>query len=155
MTSLSKYYKIAAIIPSGIIILIGMILSITHDGSHYKSEWFTDDGFVLTVMLTILLSCLVSILSLTVFLTKYPAIKANAFLSVIAWTLLPGALCLFIIYEETLNFTGYSNIDGSYPGNRFLDCYIMTLAVIHLFGLVVSYMLFRIKTGTNIGQHSG
>ena len=151
MTSLSKYFKIAAIIPSEIIIVIGIILSITHDGSSYKSEWFTDDGFVLSVMLTILLSCFISTLCLTIFLNKFIIVKANTLLSAIAWILLPSSVCIFIIYEETLNFIGYAKINGIYPGDRIFDCYVMLVAILHLTGLSWSYKQFRSKAHSTIG----
>jgi hypothetical protein len=51
MLSLSKYYKKAALIPFIITLVVGLVLAITHNGKDYKSEWSTDDGFVLTVFL--------------------------------------------------------------------------------------------------------
>ncbi|MEI9912939.1 MAG: hypothetical protein WDO71_26840 [Bacteroidota bacterium] len=63
MASLTKYFKVSAITPFILTIVSGVILSLTHDGSDYKSEWFTDDGFGLTVGLIILLSGLISSLS--------------------------------------------------------------------------------------------
>lgn len=143
MNLLSKYYNKAAILPFGITTVIGIILALTHDGSTYKSEWSTDDGFVLTVFLTILLSAVIAILSLTIFLNKYSAIKDKALLSLLTWTALPGALCVFVIYEEILNFSGSSTIDGVYYGSRLMDGYILTIVCFHLFGVILSYLHFR------------
>ena len=147
MNLLSKYYKKAAVLPFGITTIIGIILALTHDGSNYKSEWSTDDGFVLTVFLTILLSAGTAILSLTIFLNKYSAIRDKILLSLLSWTALPGALCVFVIYEEILNFSGSSTIDGVYYGSRLMDGYILTIMSIHLFGIILSYLHFRSVAG--------
>ncbi len=97
--------------PFGISTISGLILCCTHDGSHYKSEWMADDGFVLTMLFIVFTSCIISILSLSLLLNKIPFIKAHALLSFSSWLLLPGSLCLIIIYEETLNFIGEGDID--------------------------------------------
>lgn len=143
MIALSKYFQISAIIPLLITVVTGIILSITHNGSNYESEWFTDDGFTLTVGLTILLSALISLFSTTILLNKQTDIRNNAFLSFIAWTLLPGALCLILISEELGNFTGASDINGVYDGNRVLDIYILSVGILHLVFLFIGYISFR------------
>jgi hypothetical protein len=154
MPSLQKYFKVSTIIPFAITIMAGIILSLTHDGSSYKSEWFTDDGFVLTVVLTILLSGLISLLSLTLLLNKRPIFRNNLLLSFITWTLLPGIACLFVIYQETLNFMGHSNIEGSYEGNRLLDGYIISVAILHLISIFVSYVHFRFTSNSQTNENS-
>ena len=143
MNLLSKYYKIAALLPFAITTIVGIILALTHDGSNYKSEWSTDDGFVMTVFLTILLSAVIAILSLTIFLNKYSGIKVKAFFSLLSWIVLPGALCLFVIYEEVLNFSSSSTLDGVYYGSRLLDGYILAIVSIHLLAIVMCYLHFR------------
>jgi hypothetical protein len=143
MTLISKYYKLAALLPLSITTISGMILSITHDGSDYKSEWFTDDGFVLTVFFTVALSFLIALLSLTIFLNNiYPLINGSAVSSFLSWIIVPGTLCAFIIYQQLLNFSEHTRIDGSYDGNRLLDGYILTMALLHLTALVLTYLHF-------------
>ena len=154
MRSLSKYFKVSAIIPFAITVTAGLILSLTHDGSSYKSEWLTDDGFVQTVVLTILLSGLISLLSLTLLLNKRPIVRNNLLLSFSTWILLPGIASLFVIYKEILNFTGHSNIDGSYEGNRLLDGYIMSMAVLHFLSLFVTYVHFRLIPDSQPNKNS-
>jgi hypothetical protein len=149
MTSLYKYYKLAALLPLGLTTILGIIFSITHDGSKFKSEWFTDDGFVLTVILTILLSGFISILSLTIFLNNKQVIKTNTFFSFISWVVIPGIVSGYIIYQEFLNFSGHSDIGGVYEGNRLLDGYIMSMAIMHLLALIVTslhYFYFDFKS---------
>ena len=143
MTSLFKYYKIAALLPLGLTTVAGIILSIAHDGSKYRSEWFTDDGFVLTIFLTILLSGLIAILSLTALLHKHSMVKDNSLFSFLSWIVIPGALCAFVVYQEFLNFTGHSELDGTYEGNRLLDGFIMFMAILHLVGLITTYINFQ------------
>ena len=144
MPTLSKYYKLAALLPLALTSISGIILSISHDGGDYKSEWSTDDGFVLTVFLTILLSLMIALLSLTIFLNSKSSIKENIVLSLISWILLAGALCVFVIYQELLNFSAGWNIDN-YEGSRLLDGYILSVAGIHLLGLLITFIHFNSK----------
>lgn len=149
--SLSNYLKGSIVLPLIISLVVGIVLAITHDGSGYKSEWSTDDGFVLTVVLTIFLSGIISLLSLTLLFNRRAVIRNNHFLSFITWLLLPGILCLFVIYEECGNFTGRSDIDGSYEGSRLLDGYFLGVAALHLVCLFIGYTYFRYKM-KNLGK---
>ena len=137
--NLSKYYKKAAVYPLIVSLICGIILSVTHDGSGYKSEWFTDDGFVETVCLTIAVSVIIAAVSSTIFLNSFLIIKSNRFYSFLSWTIPASLICLFIIYQELENFSNRF----PYEGNRILDSYIMLVAVTHLGSLFVTYILFR------------
>ena len=139
MEVINRHFKTATIPPFLLALAIGIILIMTHDGSSYKSEWFTNDGFAETVFLTFILSGIIILLSTTIFLNRLPQIRRNISSSLITWTLLPGILCLYIIYQEIKNFSGGSD----YEGNRLVDAYIMTVAFLHLLFLVVSFMRFR------------
>ena len=143
METISKHFKTATIPPFVFAVILGTILIATHDGSSYKSEWFTNDGFAETVFLTFILSGLITLLSSTIFFNKITKIGKNILTSFISWTLLPGILCFFVIYLEIHNFSGGSDIDGYYEGNRLLDGYIMTVAIMHLIFLVASFIRFR------------
>ncbi|MBS1512320.1 MAG: hypothetical protein JST86_15845 [Bacteroidetes bacterium] len=131
MLSLSKYYKRSAILPFGVVFISGIILNLTHDGSRYQSEWFTDDGFVFSVGLTILLSIFISLLSLTLLLNQLASVRKNPILSMVCWMLLPTIVCALVIYEEILNFTGQSDFHEKYEGNRLLDGYILSVGILH------------------------
>jgi hypothetical protein len=137
--NLSRYYKIAAVYPVIFSVLCGITLSITHDGSGYKSEWFTNDGFVETVALTIGLSIIIAALSSTIFLNNFSIIKKNGFYSFLSWTIPASLICLSIIYHELENFMTQSE----YEGNRILDIYIMLVAVAHLGSMLGTYVLFQ------------
>src|SRR6185312_7686084 len=104
------------------------ILIATHDGSSYKSEWFTNDGFTETILLIFILSGGIILLSTTIFLNRLLSIRNKILPSLIAWTFLPGLLCFYIIYQEIDNFSDGLDIHGTYEGNRLLDGYIMMVA---------------------------
>jgi len=143
MNVTGKYFKNATIPPATLTFIIGVILIASHDGSSYKSEWFTSDGFTETVLLTFLLSSIIVLLSTTIFLNSLVQIRSMALLSFGTWILLPGLVCGFVIYQEADNFLGSPDIDGVYEGNRLLDGYILTVAILHLLFLVISFVRFR------------
>jgi hypothetical protein len=58
---------------------------------------------------------------------------------------LPGAVCIFTIYQEILNFTGFSDFDDRYVGDRLLDGYILSVAALHLVMLCIGFRNFRIQ----------
>jgi len=142
MPSLNKYYKLGALLPLGCSIIFGLLLAVTHDGSRYKSEWSTDDGFGLTIVLTLLLSAFIAFLSSTIFLNKIAAIKTNLFFSFLSWIVAAGVVCVYVIYLEAQNFSWPSAKYGAYPGSRLLDGYVMSMAILHLLGLFATYFHF-------------
>ena len=150
MSQLSKHYKIATFVPFGLSMIVGIVLALTHNGSNYKSEWFTNDGFGETVFLTIVLSGIISFLSLTMFLNSFQPIQSNPLLSGLAWFALPSGLSLFVVYQELLNFS----VSFDYHGNRLLDGYIMSVALLHLFCLLFSFTLYRLKRSANENRKS-
>src|SRR5690606_15092055 len=101
MTTLTKYYRNAAIFPLVLIATIGIISGIVHNilgiGKDYKSEWFTNDGYWLSVFFAILLSIFICLLSTTIFLNKLDKVKQNVFLCLITWFLLPMLLIGYIL----------------------------------------------------------
>ncbi len=146
--NLSKYYKKAVGYPLSFAIIVGVILAITHDGSGYRSEWSTDDGFGLTVFLTIGLSIIIAGISASLFFNRLLVIRANGFYSFTTWIIPAALICIYVIYEESNNFSK----QGGYVGSRILDGYIMSVVMIHLSCLFISYYLFRKSSQT---KHSG
>jgi hypothetical protein len=144
MTLLTKYYKVAALLPFVVNLLLGLVLSATHDGSNYKSESSTSDGFVLTVFLTILLSGFITIISLTIYLNNKLAIKSNTIYSFIVWVGLAGSLCIYVIYQEVINFSSQFQVNNVYEGSRLIDGYILFMALLHLFMLLATFLNFKI-----------
>lgn len=147
-STLSKYYKRAARTPFVVTFILAIILSVTHDGSGYKSEWATDDGFVFTVILMVLVSAGISLLSAGLLFNNFLVVRNNRLFSFISWMLLPSIVCIRFIYEELKNFTVHSNIDGVYNGNRLLDGYMFFVATLHLACLLIAWFKFRSQSQT-------
>jgi hypothetical protein len=145
MSLLSKHFKIATIVPSVYAVVAGIVLALTHDGSKYKSEWFTNDGFGEGVFLIIVLSGIIYLLSLTIFLNSFQFVQNSSLLSGLAWLALPGGLSLFVVYQELLNFSGSNDLHG----NNLLDGYILSVGLLHLFCLFFSFGLYRLKRTTS------
>lgn len=144
MSRLSKSYRIATYVPFGTAVIFGVVLTLTNDGSDYKSEWFVSDGFGETVFLTIILSGIISVLSLTIFLNNFKSVQNNLLFSGLAWFVLPGTLSLFVMYQELINFS----VSVNYQGNRLLDGYIVLVGLLHLLCLFLSFRLYR-RNGRN------
>jgi hypothetical protein len=141
MSSLSKYYKKAVLIPLIVTLIVGLVLAIFHDGSDYKSEWSTDDGFGLTVFLIIAFSFLIAFFSLTIFLANVDQVFNSFFFSLLSWTLLP------------LGFIGYvfSKIISEWKmfreeQNLILDGYILFVCLLHSVFLIIQFIQFRNNT---------
>jgi heme/copper-type cytochrome/quinol oxidase subunit 3 len=147
---MQKYFRLSAVRPLILIAAIGLVLCVTHDGSKYKSDFFTDDGFVLTVLLSTALSCILLVLSTTIFLNKLEKVRESPFYSVLSWFLLPASLGCYILYLEISNFV---QLDG-YEGNRLLDAYISAIPIIHGLFLTMGFMRYR-KDGRRPIEHSG
>jgi hypothetical protein len=140
MHNLSKYYRKAAIYPLLFSVIVGFMLVLTHDGSGYKSEWFTNDGFGETIALAISLSVLIAALSSTLFFNSFHVIKAKSLYSFLCWTIPATLICVYIIYQELDNFL---TADSTCEGSRIIDGYIMSVALVHLIGMVTTYIFFR------------
>lgn len=138
MLSLSKYYKKATLIPFIITLVVGLVLAISHDGSDYKSEWFTDDGFGLTVFLIIAFSLLLVIFSLTIFLNNVAQIFNNFFLSLLSWTLFPLGFIGYVfskIISEWIMFPGEQNL--------ILNGFTLFVCLLHSLFLIIHFIQFR------------
>lgn len=140
MVSLSKYYKRAALVPFVTTFITGIVFALLHDGSGYKSEWFTDDGFGLAIAMLVFLSAILSILSLTLFLNSYPLIAGNVLFSFLAWVLPAFLLIGFTLNGEIRSW------NASAPGERnvMLDSFFIFVCSIHFITLLLSYLQFRI-----------
>lgn len=140
MTTLTKYYRNAAIFPLVFIATIGIVSGIVHDilgiGKDYKSEWFTDDGYWLSVLFAILLSIFICLLSTTIFLNKLDKIKQNVFLCLTTWFLLPMHL---IVYILTTHIRYAINYQEKFD---FENLFVLTVTLPHLIGLTVTFCKF-------------
>jgi hypothetical protein len=143
--SLSKSYKIAALYPFTLTLLAGIVLAITHDGSGYKSEWFTDDGFNQTVFCLIVFSGVLSVLSLSIYFNDFQSVRNSKFFSFLTWMIPAGLLCLAIISIQLRYLTTTSEVEMKFV----LRTYIICIPVVHLFFLLFSYWNYRTKLEKN------
>ncbi|MFT3910936.1 MAG: hypothetical protein QM737_16070 [Ferruginibacter sp.] len=143
MTFFLKYFKLFAFAPLVLNIIIGIVLNAFHDGSSYKSEWATDDGFGLTILLTVFLSFFIYITSAPFFLSNLTNLDYDRLLKLSCWLILPGFICLVVIYKELLNF-----IQGSddFDRNQLLDGYILFAVVSHLIIMLLGLWVLQSKT---------
>lgn len=144
---LLRYYLKAAVYPLILSIFSAIVLSLTHDGSHYKSEWFVNDGFVDTVALTVGLSIIIAVSSTTIFLNSLSNIRENGFFSFLAWIIPSCLICLYFISHQYKNLT-----QPNYDGNRILDVYILMVPLVHLFCILFTYMGFQISLRNTRGK---
>ena len=138
MWSLSKYYKKAVLIPFIVTLVAGLVLAMFHDGSDYKSEWFTDDGFGLTVFLIIAFSFVIVIFSLTIFLNTIDQVFKSFFFSLLSWTLLPLS---FIAYVLSKIISEWQMLPEEQ--NVILDGYILFVCLLHGIFLIIYFIQFR------------
>jgi len=141
MLPLLKYYKKAALIPFIITFVTGLVLAITHNGKDYKSEWFTDDGFGLTVFFIIAFSLLIVIFSLTIFLNNVAQILNNFFLSLLSWTLLPLGFSGYVFSKTLSEWKMFPE-----EQNEILNGYILFVCLFHSVFLIIYFIQFRSNT---------
>ena len=150
MTNLTKYYRNATIFPLVFIATIGIISGIIHEilgiGADYKSEWFTDDGYWLSVLFVTLFSFFICLLSTTIFLNKFDKVKQNIFLCLITWFFLP---MLFIGYILTTHIVYVINYQEKFD---FENIFVLVVTLPHLIGLIVTFYNFR-KTAITESRH--
>ena len=133
----------AALFPLAFITTVAITSGITHDvlgiGKDYQSEWFDNDGWWLSMILAIVFSCFVCLLSLPIFLTNNYRVRANKYLTMIAWFAAPGSLIVYIFAKHIQYLIRYDN--GSLDENIF----VFTILLPHLIGLTVAYIKFKRK----------
>ncbi len=139
---LIKYYKDAVLIPSLSVIVTYIIFAIFHKifSQVYESEWLTDEAILLTSFwLVILNALLISVLSVTIFLNKYNEIKANFFLSLLSWFVIPMIWILYILITHFHYVKAYSH----YFNSENIFVFFNTLP--YILGLLLAFIKFRRK----------
>jgi hypothetical protein len=136
-TGIITYYKKAAFNPS-IITLVAIIIFSIIDNYNYKSEWMTAGTIILLSIITAFIYCLIiSVLSTTIFLNKYPAIKENRLMNFLSWFLLPfGFIMIALIHEISFKIKYNEKIEDDFV-------YTLILNVPFIFGLVWTYIKYR------------
>lgn len=132
-----KYYKIATLYPSIVTVLVTVIFSII-DNYNYRSEWLTAESVLtFTVVFALGYCVLLSLLSLTIFLTRLPKIQGNNVFTFLSWFLLPLGFVFTVIGYE-LNFNKQNN--KAWDSDLW---YIVVLNLPFTIALIVSYYQYR------------
>lgn len=102
--NLTNYYIRSAIYPS-IILFPVMLVTAGIDQQDYESEWLTGESVIgMTIIVILLYGAIISLLSLTLFLNRYPAIRSNSLLSALAWFLLPVGFIALVVAKSVVEY---------------------------------------------------
>lgn len=135
--TLTKHYKIAALYPALIVILLTTVFSII-DNYNYKSEWFSAESMTAMCIETAIIYCfIICLLSLTIFLIQFEKIRSNIFFTAVSWFLLPMVF-IGIVFTHEINFR--IKYEEKF-GNDFI--YILILNIPFVIGLCWSYWKYR------------
>ena len=138
--TLKKYYTIAVIFPSIIVIIAIIIFSII-DTIGYKSEWLTRESVVFAETIFCMVYCaIICILALTIFLNLIEKIRKNIFFSICSWFLLPISFISIVINHEI--WFAIEHNAGKIKSD-FIP--VILLNVPFVFGLIYSYVKFLKK----------
>jgi hypothetical protein len=138
---LSRYYKKAVLLPSGIIIL-GCILYSVYDltigpGKNYKSEWLTADSVDMYAIFMVILHCgFLAVLCSTIFLVRFPKVQANPALTFLSWFLLPMIYLGYLLV--LLCRSVYHDVDVQ--GTCII---VLSITLPFILGLILTFIKFR------------
>ncbi len=132
---LRRYYMRGVILPAIISISLTGILSI-FDNYNYKSEWLTSDAVLfMSLLVAIFHSCIICMLSLTIFLNNKIS-KPGGIKTFLSWFLLPGAWILIVVYKTSIHRIYYE------PETTEQLFYLITLFLPFVTGLLCTYIVF-------------
>jgi hypothetical protein len=78
-------------------------------GDDYRSEWATNDGYWMSVIIAILFSAFISLLSTTLFVNRIKAIAGTWLLSVTTWFAVPTVFMTYVIIDRLRFIITYQN----------------------------------------------
>lgn len=135
--TLNQHYRNAVFYPSICAIVLIVILSII-DNYDYKSEWLTSSYVIfLSIVYALIYSLIIQVLSLPIFLIRYPGIRGNILFTALCWFLLPfGFITIVFIHEVSFNL--------KYEGKLGIEfIYTITLNLPYVIGLLWGYLRYR------------
>ena len=107
----------------------------------YVSEWYSADGvIILSIIQAFRFSCVISVLSLSIFLTKNSFFKKSLLLSAITWFLLPYGLIAYTWIHDIRHSLRF-NLD-------YTEAYVYNLIMTLPFIIGLGLTLFTIKITT-------
>ena len=126
---MKKYYKKATLYPTGLSLVLALLISIV-DNYDYRSEWITAElAVVLTMIPGIVLCLYCSLLNLTIFFNEFEVIRSRFLWSAMSWFLVPFVGVL--IFGSTLNFH-----------QGYMAVYFLGVTMPYLAGLLISFRQF-------------
>lgn len=142
--NLRTCYKYAAIIPSLLAVtgyIIYAIIYVAFDlGRDYKSEWLTANALLpLTVLIVFINAIFTCCLSATLFLNAYRGVRSHAFLSFLAWFLVPMLWLGGLLINQQINSEHYFDEESIFVWFNTLP---------YIFGLLVTFIRFRKSVDT-------
>ena len=138
---LTRYYRRAALLPSGILILGSIIYSICDltigPGKHYKSEWLTADSMDLYAIGMVILHCgIVSLLCSTIFLINYVSVRTSPILTFLSWFLLPMIYLGYLLALLCRSVYHQVDVQGT-------CLFVLSLTLPFIFGLILTFVKFQ------------
>lgn len=138
---LTRYYKKSILTTSVITLGCNLVYFFIYDAfSHYKREWLTTGSFFPIMFLMALVnSVIIGLLSLTIFLNRYPAIRNIPALSALAWFLLPMAWIGAILLKSKSELFNFSyGVDSQ-------GIFVMLNTIPYIAGSIWAFIQFRRK----------
>jgi hypothetical protein len=142
--SLWKYYRLATILPFAGTIIGGIVVVMMHDDKELQNAAIGEDNFGQTIFLMVVFSFTISILSLTIFLSRYKSVTDNLLLHVFTWMALPLG-CLGVMLFKQVKFLLDFLFDGwEHPAAETqMQILFVSVLVAHLLFNIISFIKFR------------
>jgi hypothetical protein len=139
-----KYYKMATLLPFAGTIIGGIAVVMLHDDKELQNTAIGDDNFGQTIFLMVVFSFTISVLSASIFLSRYKPVINNFFIHLLSWMLLPLG-CLGVMLYNQVNFLMEYLFDGwEHPaGETEMQVLFVSVLVAHLLAIVISFIKFR------------
>lgn len=150
---LLKYYKMATLLPFAGTIIGGIAVVMLHDDKELQNTAVGDDNFGQTIFLMVVFSFTISVLSLTIFLSRFKAVTGNLILHLLSWMVLPLG-CLGVMLYSQVQFLMEYLFDGwEHPsGETEMQVLFVSVLVAHLLAIVISFIKFRMALKTQVKQ---
>jgi hypothetical protein len=151
--SLWKYYRLATILPFVGTVIGGIVVVMLHDDKELQNTAIGEDNFGQTIFLMVVFSFTISVLSLTIFLSKNKSVTGNFLIHLLSWMALPLG-CLGVMLYSQVQFLMEYLFDGwEHPqAETQMQILFVSVLVAHLLANVISFIKFRKALKTNASQ---
>ena len=138
---LARYYKRTVLATSLITLGCNLVyFLIDASFSHYKSEWLTTDSmFPIMFLMALANAVIFGVLSLTIFLNHYPAIRNVSVLSALTWFLFPLTWIGLILLKSKYELFNFAE------GVDSLGIFVMLNTIPYIAGSIWTFIQYRQK----------